>query len=128
MEADLENVPAINIWIWITIWNTDILFKNFLKNLFKTSDLFDFWLCPSINNQNNILKPVVLTIVTKGRVHLENLRFLIDLYIKEPPPPFFLALMDSYGGFFQPASSGCKKPLKGPKTAQKRSKNWTSIS
>ena len=50
MEADLENVPAINIWIWITIWNTDILFKNFLKNLFKTSDLFDFWLFPSINN------------------------------------------------------------------------------
>ena len=99
MEADLENVPAINIWIWITIWNTDILFKNFLKNLFKTSDLFYFWLCPWINNQNNILKPVVLTIVTKGRVHLENLRFLIDLYIKEPPP-LFLALMDSYGVFF----------------------------
>ena len=41
MEEDLENVPAINIWIWITIWNTDIYYCLKLLDIFSKPTTFD---------------------------------------------------------------------------------------
>ena len=48
---------------------------------------------PFFKNSENV-RPTSLQ--GKGRVHSENLRFLMVWSIKEPPPLFFLALMDSY--------------------------------
>ena len=55
----------------------------------------------------------------KGVIDLENLRFLMDWSIKEPPP-LLLPLMDSYGALF--LSQICQL-VKSPKTSLKLPKN-----